>query len=160
MRSVASLLPPKRGDSAVLLFAAAMAPKLFAGMQTVTGQVLTDYKTNIQNHLQVQTALQSNHCIACTKSEGAACYYSPAGRTEYERTGVCERCWDCIVNPGSGIQEKLQQCNKLNARGVEQANHWIMVAKARSSLTVSQQDYVWITDVNANRRRFGNPFVW
>ena len=57
------------------------------------------------------------------------------------------------------MQEKLRQCNKLNARGVEQASHWILVAKARNSLTVSQQDYVWITDVNANRRRFGNPFV-
>ena len=137
----------------------AMAGAVLPGMQSVQGQTLSDYKTNIRNHLQVQATLESNHCIACTKSEGTTCYYSPGGRNEYERTGVCERCWDCMLNPATAMQKKLQQCNKLNTTGMEQASHWIMVAKARNSLTVSQQDYVWITDVNAGRGRFGNPFV-
>ena len=83
-----SLSSVKRRDSAVRLFVPAMAPKVFPGMQTVSGQTLTDYKTIVQNHLQVQPTLESNHCIACTASQGAACYYSPAGRTEYERTGL------------------------------------------------------------------------
>ena len=48
-------------------------------------------KTNMRNHLQAQATLESNHCIACAKSEGTTCYYSPGGRNEYERTGVCER---------------------------------------------------------------------
>ena len=69
----------------------AMAGAVLPGMQCVQGQTLSDYKTNMRNHLQAQATLESNHCIACAKSEGTTCYYSPGGRNEYERTGVCER---------------------------------------------------------------------
>ena len=137
-----------------------MAGAALPGAQTVRGQLLTDDEANTRKHLEVQATLASSRCIACTRSEGTTCFYSQAGRTEYDRTGVCESCWDCMFDPGNGRQEQLQQCQKLSTTGVEQVIHWILVAKARNTLTVSQQDYVWITDANADRRTFGNPFVW
>ena len=137
----------------------AMAGAALPSAQTVRGQLLIDYKANIRKHLEVQATSASSRCLACTRSEGTTCLYSQAGRTEYDRAGVCESCWDCMLDPASGRQEQLQQCDKMSTTGVEQVIHWIMVAKARNTLTVSQQDYVWITDDNAGRRRFGNPFV-
>ena len=138
----------------------AMAGAALPGAQTVRGQLLTGDKANTRKHLEVQATLASSRCIACTRSEVTTCFSShQAGRTEYDRTVVCESCWDCMFDPVNGRQEQLQQCDSLSTTGVEQVIHWIVVAKACNTLTVSQQDYVWITDVNAGRRRFGNPFV-
>ena len=139
--------------------ACAMAGAALPAAQAVRGQLLTDYKANIRKHLEVQATLASSRCIACKRSDSTTCFYSQAGRTEYDRTGVCESCWDCMFDPANGRQEQLQECDKLSTTGVKQVIHWIVLAKARNTLTVSQQDYVWITDVNAGRRRFGNPFV-
>eukprot|EP00435_Cladocopium_sp_Y103_P019597 s597_g4.t1 len=137
----------------------AMDPAFLAGLVCVQGRDLSDYKTTLSNHLNVETCLQKNHCIACKKSDAIQAHYSENGRLEYERTGVCERCWDCLMDPQNDMQAKRQQCDKLNARGLEQTVHWVSMTKGRHIVRVQPHIAVWIADVNAGRKRFGNPFA-
>ena len=97
-------------DATVRSVSCAMAGAALPGAQTVRGQLLTDYKANIRKHLEVQATLASSRCIACTGSEGTTCFYSQAGRTEYDRAGVCESCWDCMFDPAHGRQQSCWDC--------------------------------------------------
>ena len=62
-----------------------VAGAVFPGMQNVQGQMLTTYKEKLRNHLLVDSCLTSSHCVACTKSEGAACFYSKPGKLSTTR---------------------------------------------------------------------------
>ena len=82
------------------------------------GSIVDRLQSEHSQAFEVQATLASSRCIACKRSDSTTCFYSQAGRTEYDRTGVCESCWDCMFDPANGRQEQLQECDKLSTTGV------------------------------------------
>ncbi|CAJ1343149.1 unnamed protein product, partial [Effrenium voratum] len=64
------------------------------------GPPLERLKGVYRANLAVEDSLASRTCVACTRAEEGNLWYSAAGQREYERTGICEKCWDLLAQDG------------------------------------------------------------
>ncbi|CAE7362399.1 unnamed protein product, partial [Symbiodinium sp. CCMP2592] len=77
---------------------------------------LTALKDAIHKKLQVAKNVRQNTCICCNRCEAEGTHYSPEGLTEYNRTGICEHCWDVLVDESK--TEDNPRFEKLTPSGV------------------------------------------
>ena len=77
---------------------------------------LAALKDAIHKKLQVAENVRQNTCICCNRCATEGTHYSPEGLTEYKRTGICERCWDVLVDENAS--EDDPRFNKLTPSGV------------------------------------------
>ena len=67
-------------------------------------------------------------------------WYSAAGQREYERTGICEKCWDLLAQDGVSARRLQQQCDNLSQNGVETSRTWVTLSKVRGGRSMREED--------------------
>lgn len=95
---------------------------------------LAALKEAIHRNLQVADNVCQNTCICCTRCGEEGTHYSPEGLTEYSRTGICERCWDVLVDEKQ--TEDNPRFDKLTPRGVAVVRLNLIVQRVISHLSM------------------------
>ena len=95
---------------------------------------LAALKDAMHRKLQVADNVRQNTCICCNHCGEEGTHYSPEGFTEYSRTGICERCWDVLVDENK--TENNPRFDKLTPRGVAIVRLNLIVQRVISHLSM------------------------
>ena len=116
------------------------------GVVTIEGAALQTLKGNFRRIFNVDLMIANNACAACQSESLQKRFFTEAGRVEHRRTGFCEQCWDTIVDTRLDQAAKQEECTRLTTQGVEVADLWISVSKAKNALQAPRDSlgrYLW-----------------
>ena len=95
------------------------------------------YQDKLKDCLGTAEAVRERHCAGCGSTERL--WQTEPGRIEYEKLGLCEPCWDCLMLPGMSAQKQLRQCSLLTADGLAVVKHVISACMGMEAVGIEQE---------------------
>ena len=86
-------------------------------------------KTRYKVALDANNKAANGQCCCCGRV--ADKWYSKDGQQEYEKSTICEYCYDALADPSKPPREMRETCLLLTEDGLEVATAWLMLRKAR-----------------------------
>ena len=83
-----------------------------ADLYTFDGPRLEQLKAMCRDSLGVGQCLAERTYVACTRAGQNNLWISDGGKKEYERTGICETCWDALMHPNYSDWQRRAVCNR------------------------------------------------
>ena len=80
--------------------------------------------------------LAEGACIA--RRDPQQLFETEAGKAEYKKTAICEKCWDTLTDNVTDDTTAHAQCDALTAAGIQLAKQWIELEMCKDSLTMSK----------------------
>ena len=118
--------------------------------------LLDAFKAKFWENLGVRAAIDSGKCLAC--HQAGVPWRSEGGKKEFERTGLCEDCWDAVslgqTERGVPAQE---QCVRLNDAGLQTAGALLQVTPVMDHFCTTEAHYREIVEVTTGRQRLADP---
>ena len=81
--------------------------------------------------------LAEGACIA--RRDPQQLFETEAGKAEYKKTAICEKCWDTLTDNVTDDTTTHGQCDALTAAGIQLAKQFIELQMRKDSLTMSKQ---------------------
>lgn len=104
-------------------------------MQLLQGDSLTQCKQAFRELLQVQRVQRIHGCICCSPAKARPfTAYSEPGAKEYDRTGLCEYCFDAFF--GEDPVTTIHTLSRLTFDGMNILALWVLLSKASRHLSV------------------------
>ena len=80
------------------------------------------------------------------------------GKKEFERTGLCEDCWDAVSlgETEHGVPPK-EQCCRLNDTGLQTVGALLQVTPVMDHFFTTEAHFRQIVEVTTGRQRIADP---
>ena len=120
----------------------------------IEGEILDRAKMSLRDMFQVDRVLTTHGCICCSLwcRKDEVCY-SQAGEREYNRTGLCEFCFDAEFDDVSDHKTRIQ--SHMTSAGQQMMALWVMLSKAKVRAIVTPMTARMLLDIVHDR--FARP---